>query len=147
MGSVSNLPSGIAFLTQPGTGLLADLPVQLSSSALQSASQQDLVELASSALQMQQVDGIFGITSASQGSSALPAYTPALQAGATTPAASLTEPSGASLELPTGVSGAELANATPVQQAAVADQTAQQQLVQALFYPTSSLPGTTNIVG
>jgi len=110
MGSVSNLPSGIAVLTQRGTGLLADLPVRLSSSTLQSASQQDLEELASSALHMQQVDGTFGIAPPARATSALPVYRPTVQA-------------------------------------AVADEAAQQQLVQALFYAASSLPGTTGIVG
>jgi hypothetical protein len=61
MGSISNNPEGISFLTQPGTGLLSDLPVQLPASTLQSAPRQDVVDLSASAVQVQEVDGLFGV--------------------------------------------------------------------------------------
>ena len=66
MGSISNLPGGLAYLTQPG-GLLSNLSSVISTSELQSASPEDLVSLSLAALQAQQTDGLFGVTPANPG--------------------------------------------------------------------------------
>lgn len=140
MGSVSSVPSGLSLLTQPGTGILSDLPVQLSASTLQSASPQDLVDLSASALQIQEVDGLFGITPPSQPQITIPEFS--------TPAVSVDSASNSpvSFNLPAGVSSADLADATAGQQASIADATNQQQVLQNLFYPTLATSGTTNIL-
>ena len=87
---------------------------------LASASPADLVQLSAAALQLQQVDGIFGFSP--PGSSA-------------------------TASLPAGISTADLANASAEQQAQMATATIQQQQVQALFSTPSSTAGTVSLVG
>jgi hypothetical protein len=144
MGSIASVPSGISFLTQAGSGLLSELPVKLSASTLQSASAQDVVALSSAALQIQKVNGLFGITRPTQ------TNTSSLVFGAapvdTNPATALAS-SQPEINLPTGVTAADLAGATPDQKATVANAANQQQLVQALFYPPMSVSSTTNVLG
>lgn len=65
MGSITNSLNGLSYLTRPG-GLLSSLPASISAAVLQSASPQDVVSLSVAALQTQEVDGIFGISQASQ---------------------------------------------------------------------------------
>ena len=137
MGSISSCLTGLQALSQAGSGPLASLPVQLSASTLQSASKQDLVDLSSAALQLQQVDGIFGITPTSQVTTSPVSFLPSSGDAATQTASSL----------PSGVSAADLANATPQQQASIANNTIQQQMVQSLFYPTTSSESTINLTG
>jgi hypothetical protein len=145
MGSMATPTNGISFLTQSGTGLLANLPVQLSAATLQAAPKQDVVELSAAALQLQEVDGIFGLSPPSQTAATPLTFTPPQTAsGGTTAAATASSPS---LSLPSGVSAADFANATPGQQANIANETQQQQLVQALFYPPTSSVGTVNATG
>jgi hypothetical protein len=144
MGSIATVPNGISFLTQAGTGLLSNLPVTLSASTLQSASPQDVVDLSSAALQIQEVDGLFGITPPTQSNtSSLVFGSPPVD---TNPATALAS-SQPTINLPIGVTAADLAGATPEQQATVANTDNQQQMVQALFYPPMSVPSTTNVLG
>lgn len=144
MGSIASVPNGISFLTQGGSGLLSNLPVKLSASTLQSASTQDVVALSSAALQIQKVDGLFGVSPPTQNN------TSSLVFGAapvdTNPATALAS-SQPETHLPTGVTAADLAGGTPEQRATVANAANQQQLVQALFYPPMSVPSTTNVLG
>ena len=149
MGSVSSVPNGISLLTQPGTDVLSNLPVQLSASTLEAASPQDVVDLSASALQLQELDGILGITPSSQTPTApifVPSATPAVPSTTTTSSSSSTTPA-VSMNPPPGVSSADLTNATPTQQTAVDAATLQQQLVQGLFYPATNLTGTTSVTG
>lgn len=128
MGSVSS--AGLSFLTQSG-GLLSDLPAPLSATALQSAPEHDVVALSSAALQLQQVDGILGLTPPSSSAITPETFTPQAVSDATS-----TSP--VSLSLPSGVSSADLTNATPQQESTIANATNEQQLVQSLFYPAAS---------
>jgi hypothetical protein len=109
MGSVTSLPSGLAYLTQQG-GLLSTLPPAISKSALQSASPQDIVSLSLAALQTQETNGLFGISPANPGTAGLPAA-----AG--------------------GIASADLTNATPQEKAEISDQAVRFQQAQALFDP------------
>jgi hypothetical protein len=112
-------------------------PAQLSVSALESAPQQDVVQLSDAALQLQEVQGIFGIPQAAS-SQLLPAAVSASPPSSTS-TSSNTSP--VNLPLPTGVSPADLTNATPDQQVALAEGAIQQQAVQTLFYTPTSLYG------
>jgi len=132
MGSVSSVPDSLSFLTQPGTGLLANLPVQVSATTLQSAPQTDLIALSSAALELQQVNELFGIAPVAEDTAALPV------------AASTTAPA-VNLNLPSGVPAADLTNATPSEKAQIADAATQQQQVQALFSPPAAAAGTINL--
>jgi hypothetical protein len=127
MGSIANSLSGLSYLTQPG-GLLSSLPVEISTTALQSASPQDLVTLSAAAIQTQEVDGMFGISQASQ--TPLP-----ILSAAATPATAV---------LP-GVSAADMTNATAQQQASINDQALLLQQVQGLFGVPTSSTGTTSL--
>ena len=69
MGSIAVTPNGISFLSQPGTGLLNNTPVKLDASALDSASQQDVVALSTAALQLQDAQAIFGTPQTTNSSS------------------------------------------------------------------------------
>jgi hypothetical protein len=129
MGSIASSLNGLSYLTQPG-GLLSSLPASISKAVLQSASPQDVVSLSVAALQTQEIDGIFGISPASQ--NALPIVSaPATPATAVLP----------------GVSAADLTNATPQQQASINDQALLLQQVQGLYGVPTSLTGTTNLIG
>ena len=140
MGSISN--NLLSVLTQPG-GPLANLPVQLSASALQSAPPQDLVALSAASLKLQQVDGLFGISPNAQNGDTSQQFTLPPYAGTS---ASPT-PSSATLGLPSGVSESDLNNATPNQQASIAQGMIQQQMLEALFNPPTSSGGTINQFG
>jgi hypothetical protein len=121
MGSVTSLPSGLAYLTQPG-GLLSTLSPAISTSELQSASPEDLVSLSLAAIQAQEVDGLFGVSPANPGTAGLPA------------AAS-------------GVPSADLSNATPQEQADINDQALSLQQAQALFNPPAATSANFNLIG
>jgi len=121
MGSVTSPASGLAYLTQPG-GLLSNLPSAISTSALQSASPQDIVSLSAAAIQVQITDGLFGISSSNPAVPGLP----------------LTANSGANSSILPGISSADLTNATPQQQAAINDEALSLQQTQALFNPPTS---------
>jgi hypothetical protein len=82
MGSVTNSPSGLTYLTQPG-GLLSNLTRTVSASTLQSASPQDIVNLSLAAIQAQQADGLFGAAPSNPESSSLPDVSPTDLTGAT----------------------------------------------------------------
>lgn len=133
MGSISNLPSGLAYLTQPG-GLLSALSPAISTSQLQTASPQDLVSLSVAAVQAQITDGLFGISPTNSGSVELPAV------GGNT-----SGNTNASI-LP-GVASADLANATPQEKARINDQTLQLQQVQGLFNPSLATSPSINLIG
>jgi hypothetical protein len=104
MGSIPNSLNALSYLTQPG-GLLSSLPASVSTAVLQSASPQDVVSLSVAALQTQEVDGIFGISQASQNSLPI-VFAPV------TPATDV---------LP-GVSAADMTNATPQEQSPINDE-------------------------
>lgn len=131
MASVTNPLNGLSYLTQQG-GLLSSLPVKISSAELQSASPQDVVNLSVAALQNQEVDGIFGISSSSRSSLI------------TLPAAAAS--SASSSEVLPGVSSADLTNASPQQQAALNDQALQLQQVDGLFGASTSTSGSINLL-
>jgi hypothetical protein len=97
---------------------------------LQSASPQDVVNLSVAALQTQEVDGIFGISQASQ--STLPI---------------LSAPASLPTDVLPGVSAADMTNATPQEQASINDQALLLQQAQGLFGVPTSLTGTTNLIG
>jgi len=118
-------------LTQPG-GPLSSLPASISTAALQSAWPQDVVSLSVAALQAQEVDGIFGISQASENT--LPVL-PIVSAPATQ----------ATDVLP-GVSATDMTNATPQEQASINDQALLLQQIQGLFGVTTSATGTTNVI-
>jgi hypothetical protein len=129
MGSIANSLNGLSYLTQPG-GLLSSLPAPISTAVLQSASPQDVVNLSVAALQTQEVDGIFGISLASQ--STLPI---------------LSAPASLPTDVLPGVSAADMTNATPQEQASINDQALLLQQAQGLFGVPTSLTGTTNLIG
>ncbi|MGA1998020.1 MAG: hypothetical protein ABSH45_19820 [Bryobacteraceae bacterium] len=129
MGSITNSLNGLSYLTQPG-GLLSSLPASISTAVLQSASPQDVVTLSVAALQKQEVDGIFGISQASQNT------LPTVSAAATS----------ATDVLP-GISAADMTNATPQEQVSINGQALLLQQVQGLFGEPTSLTGTTNLIG
>jgi hypothetical protein len=130
MGAVTSISPGLSYLTEQG-GLLSHLPVSISASALQSASPADIVSLSAAALQVEEVNGIFGIAPAGQTSLTLPALSasPGLNGGAAS----------------AGVSAADLNNATPQQQNAVSDQALALQEAKALFASPSAATGTTSV--
>jgi hypothetical protein len=115
-------------LTQPG-GVLSNLPASITSSTLESATPQDLVDLSSAALQSQVVTGLLGGSANTQSTSP------------TLPIAS-----GQSTGLP-GVSSSDLANSTPQEQNAINDQALLLQTVQQLFSQSSGTAGTLKVVG
>jgi hypothetical protein len=110
MGSVSSLPSGLAYLTQPG-GVLSNLPSSVSTADLQSASPEDIVSLSLAAIQAQNVDGLFGVSPTDSGT-----------------ADSTNENSILSL-----LGSAALTNATPQEKAEISAQAVSSQQIQALF--------------
>jgi hypothetical protein len=122
MGSVTSLPGGLAYLTQPG-GLLSTLSSAISTSELQSASPEDLVSLSLAALQAQETDGLFGVSPANQGTAGLPW--------------SANDPAGDSNEgsILSGIASADLTNATPQEKAEISNQTVRFQQAEALFNP------------
>jgi hypothetical protein len=120
MGSVTSLPDGLAYLTQPG-GLLSTLSSAISTSELQSSSPEDLVSLSLAALQAQEADGLLGASTANPGT-----------AGNTNDASILSL-----------VASADLANATPQEKADLSNQAVRFQQVQALFDPP---PPTFNLI-
>jgi hypothetical protein len=122
MGSVTSLPGGLAYLTQPG-GLLSSLSSVISTSELQSASPEDLVSLSLAALQAQETDGLFGVSAANSGTAGLPA------------AAADTTSNTNTTNLPSGIASADLTNATPQEKAELSSQAVRLQQVQALFDP------------
>jgi hypothetical protein len=132
MGSVTSLPSGLAYLTQPG-GLLSNLPAGISTSVLQSASPQDIVSLSLAAIQAQEVGGLFGVSPATS-NSAIPGL----------PAATGVA-SGVTSGVTAGIPAADLTNATPQEQAQISDQSLLYQQAQALFDPTSATSTNVNL--
>jgi hypothetical protein len=97
--------------------------------ALQGATPSDAIVLSSAALQLQQVDGILGLTSpASQNNSF---QTPGLAGNAT---------------LPPGISSRDLANATPDQLATIASQAQALQQNASLFTPAPNYQGNLNVM-
>ena len=89
-----------------------------------------MVTLSVAALQKQEVDGIFGISQASQNT------LPTVSAAATS----------ATDVLP-GISAADMTNATPQEQVSINGQALLLQQVQGLFGEPTSLTGTTNLIG
>jgi hypothetical protein len=126
MGSVTSLPNGLAYLTQPG-GLLSTLSSAISTSELQSSSPEDLVSVSLAALQAQEADGLLGVSPGNQGTAGLPAV------GGGANEASL-------LSL---VASADLTNATPQENVELSNQAVRFQQVQALFGPP---PPTINLI-
>jgi hypothetical protein len=121
MGSVTSLPSGLAYLTQPG-GLLSTLSSAISPSELQSASPEDLVSLSLAALQSQETDGLFGISPTNPG----------------------TDPGEGSIL--SGIASAALTGATPQQKAELSNQAVHFQQIQALFDPPLQTSGDFNMI-
>jgi hypothetical protein len=105
MGSVTNLPSGLTYLTQAG-GLLSNLPSTVSVSALQSASPEDIVSLSLAAIQAQQAEGLFGVPPTSESAGPLPVALSGSEVGSILP----------------GVSSADLIDATPQENASINNQ-------------------------
>jgi hypothetical protein len=130
MGSIASSLNGLSYLTQPG-GLLSSLPAPISTAVLQSASPQDLVKLSVAVLRTQEVDGMFGISKASENT------LPILSAQASSPGT----------EVLPGVSAADMTKATPQEQASINDQALLLQQSQGLFGVPTILIGTTNLIG
>jgi hypothetical protein len=128
MGSITNSPTGLSYLTQPG-GVLANLPTPISQD-LPTASPQDVVTLSDAAIQTQEVDGIFGLD----------------QNG---PSSAVTLPilSGSTADALPGVATSDVTNATPQQQTAINTQALGLQEVQGLFGGTVQPTSTTNVTG
>jgi len=127
MGSISNVPNGITYLTPLVESVTNSPSSQSMGTILQSASPSDAAELSKASLQLQQADGIFGLPTAQPSSVTLP--------GGATGAA-----------LPSGVSASDVANATPEQQATIAEQAQNLQQVQNMFYPPLSSPNNLNVL-
>jgi hypothetical protein len=133
MGSTCSVPNGISFvaaaLGAANGSSKVGVKAQDLEKTLQSASPADAVSLSSAALQLQQVDGIFGLSSPASQNSTFPV--PGL-AGNTT--------------LPPGVSSTDLADATPDQLATIAAQA--QALAQHanLFTPAPNYLGNVNVL-
>lgn len=127
MGSISNVPNGITYLTQFVDSVAKSPASQSIGKILQSATPSDAAKLSNAALQLQQVTGIFGLAAPQSTAIALPA-------GVTGP------------QLPSGVSASDVANATPEQQAAIVKQAQALQQVQNLFYPPTGTPGNLNVL-
>jgi hypothetical protein len=129
MGSVTNLPGGLAYLTQPG-GLLSNLSPAISS-ALASASPQDLVTLSVAAIQAQQADGLLGVSPPNPGTAGL------------IPIAGNTN-NNSILSL---VGAADLTNATSQERAALSEQAVNLQQVEGLFDPVLPTAPNFNLAG
>jgi len=133
MGSIGNVPNGISSVaaalgTSSGCSTCGTNSQDLQK-ILQSATPSDAVALSSAALQLQQVDGILGLSSpASQDNSF---QTPALAGNST---------------LPPGVSSSDLANATPDQLATIATQTQALEQHANLFTPAPAYQGNVNVL-
>ena len=127
MGSISNVPNGIAYLTQFVDSATQSPTSQSFGKILQSASPSDAVELSKSALQLQETTGIFGLPTS-------PTTAVPLPGGATGPT------------LPTGVSASDITNATPNQQATIAEQAQALDQVKNMFYPPLSAPSNFNVL-
>jgi len=135
MSTVTNSLTGLSYLMQQG-GPLSSLSAHMSPAQLQSAPSKDVVSLSMSALQTQQVDGLFGITHDTQ--TTLPAL-----AGASTSASTSATEWPATL-LP-GVAAADLKNATPQEKSSLNNQALALQQAQALFAEPASTAGTTDL--
>ncbi|HUI79108.1 MAG TPA: hypothetical protein VLY24_14385 [Bryobacteraceae bacterium] len=133
MGSIANVPSGIACVSQLVDSITSSPSSQSLGKILQSASPSDAVEISQNALKLQEATGIFGLPAAA-GAAAPTLPTVPLPGGAT----------GATL--PTGVSASDVSNATPEQQATIAEQAQALQQVQNMFYPPLSAPTNTNVL-
>jgi hypothetical protein len=134
MGSISNVPNGISYvaaaLGAASGSSKGSADSQNLGTILQSASPSDAVALSSAALQLQQVDGILGLSP------------PASQDNLfQTPGPSDSQ------TLPPGVSSSDLANATPDQLATIASQTQALQQQASLFAPTPAYQGNVNVLG
>lgn len=127
MGSISNVPSGITYLTQFVDSVANSPSSQSMGKILQTASPSDAAEISNAALKLQQAAGIFGLATAKSTAIQLPG-------GATSAA------------LPSGVSAAALTNATPEQQATIAEQAQALQQVQNMFYPPLNTPNKLNVL-
>ena len=135
MGSIGSVPDGISFVAAAlgaagGSSTGGASPqAQNLEKILQSATPSDAIVLSSAALQLQQVDGMFGLPSpASQDSSV---QTPGLAGSAT---------------LPAGVSSRDLANATPDQLATIAVETQVLEQHASLFTPAPNYLGNLNVL-
>ena len=133
MGSISNVPNGISYvaaaLGAASGSSKGGVNSQDLEKVLQSATPADAIVLSSAALQLQQVDGIFGLPSPASQDTAFP--TPGFGGNAT---------------LPAGVSSRGLANATPDQLATIASQTQALQQQASLFAPTPAYQGNVNVL-
>jgi len=129
MAAVTNSLNGLAYLMQAGNPL-SNLPASLSAADLQSAPLQDVVSLSLAAIQMQQVNELFGIPPAAQDT------LPALPISATQ-----------STDALPGVPAADLVNASPQEQAAVNYQALLLQQVEGLFAESTSAAGATDLIG
>ncbi|MGD1070513.1 MAG: hypothetical protein ABSB15_10270 [Bryobacteraceae bacterium] len=131
MGSVANSLNGLTYLTQPG-GLLSNLPSAVSTSALQSASPEDIVSLSVAAVQAQEVSGLFGIAQTAQVPVELPVTSVGTAGGSILP----------------GVSPADLSGATPQEQNEINGQYLLLQQAQILFgEPLATPSGALGVTG
>lgn len=133
MGTISNVPNGISIVaTALGTTSGSSKPgvnSQDLEDILQSATPSDAVQLSSAALQLQQVDGIFGLSSPASQNSTFPM-----------------PGSAGNVTLPPGVSSSDLANATPDQLATIATQAEALQQHASLFSPAPNYRGNVNVL-
>jgi hypothetical protein len=123
MGSIGNVPNGISYLAATlgaasgsSTGNTNSQDLE---NLLQSATPSDAVVLSSAALQLQQIDGIFGLPSPGSQDSSFAAP---------------------------GISPADLAKATPDQLAAIAAQAQSLTQQTSLFTPAPSYQGKVNVL-
>lgn len=138
MGSIGNVPNGISVVAAAlgaasgcsTSGANSQAKTQDLEKILQSATPSDAVQLSSAAIQLQQVDGIFGLPS--PGSQDNSFQTPGLAGNST---------------LPAGVSSSDLANATPDQLATIASQTQALEQHASLFTPAPNYRGNLNVLG
>jgi len=128
MGSISNVPAGIAYLTQFVDSVASSPSSQSVGQILQTASPSDAAELSQDALKLQEATGIFGLPTAQ-------------------PTAPTTVPlPGGAAKLPADVSPPDVAKATPNEQAAIAQQAQALDQVQNMFYPPLSSPNKLNVL-
>jgi hypothetical protein len=133
MGSSCSVPNGISFVAAAlGTASSSSKPgvnSQDLEKILLSAPPSDAVQLSSAALQLQQVDGIFGLASAAPQDSPFPI--PGFSINTT---------------LPPGVSSNDPADATPDQLAAIASEAQALQQHASLFSPAPNYQGNLNVL-
>jgi hypothetical protein len=153
MGSTYSVPNGTSFvaamLAQSSSSSKNDPNSQNLGTILQSASPSDAVALSDAAIQLQQVDGIFGLPAPESPPSPVTSPSPPSQSWAAVPQDnSLGAPAPIdSATLAQGILSSDLSNATPDQLSAIAAQVQALQQHASLFAPAPNYQANLNVLG